>query len=143
MPARQPRPEQFEELVAKKPEGSLYMLNLLKFRDQAVYADGRETDLTGEQAYGLYGVAVRAIIEGFGGNLIFGGRANVLLIGDGELEWDQVALVRYPSFQHFVDMTQSEAYQEIHVHREAGLEHQILVNCLDADQVMASLRSGG
>lgn len=142
MPARQPRPEQFEELVAKKPEGSLYMLNLLKFRDRAVYADGRETDLTGEQAYGLYGVAVRAIIEGFGGNLIFGGRANVLLIGDGELEWDQVALVRYPSFQHFVDMTQSEAYQEIHVHREAGLEHQILVNCLDPDQVMASMRTG-
>ncbi len=143
MPTREPRPEQFEALVAKKPEGSLYMLNLLKFRDRAVYADRRQTDLTGEQAYGLYGAAVRGIIEGFGGELIFGGRANVLLIGDGDLEWDQVALVRYPSFQHFIDMTQSEAYQEIHVHREAGLEHQILVNCLDPEQVMASMRSDG
>ena len=143
MPGRQPRPEQFEALMAKKPEGSLYMLNLLKFRERAVYADGRATDLTGEQAYGLYGVAVRQIIEDLGGEIVFGGRANVLLIGDGDLEWDQVALVRYPSFQHFVDITQSEAYQEIHVHREAGLDHQILVNCLDPEQVMASMRQDG
>jgi uncharacterized protein (DUF1330 family) len=140
MSARQPRPEQYEQLVARRPDGPLYMLNLLKFRDRAVYADGRQTDLSGEQAYMIYGARVREIIEGFGGGLEFGGRANVLVIGDGELPWDWVALVRYPSFQHFIDMTQSEAYQAIHVHRDAGLEHQILVNCLDPEQTMAALR---
>lgn len=139
MPATQPRPEQLQALLAKKPEGSLYMLNLLKFREKAEYADGRETDLTGAEAYMIYAAAVTKIINGFGGNLIFGGMANVLLIGDGELEWDQVALMRYPSFEHFQKMTESEEYQAIHVHRDAGLEHQILINCLDPEQAMAAL----
>lgn len=142
MPAKQPRPEQFEALVAKKPEGSLYMLNLLKFREKAVYDDGRETDLTGQQAYMLYAREVQKIIDGFGGELVFGGAANVLVIGDGELEWDWVGIMRYPSFEHFAKMTQSAEYQAIHVHRDAGLEHQILVNCLDPAQSLAALGAG-
>lgn len=140
MSARQPRPEQLEELLAKKPKGALYMLNLLKFRDRAVYADGRKTDLTGQQAYMIYGAAVQKIIAGIGGGLIFGGQANTLLIGDGDLAWDWLAIVRYPSFEAFAQMTQSEEYAKIHVHRDAGLDHQLLVNCLDADQTMAALK---
>ena len=141
MPASQPRPEQIEALAKNHPEGDLYMLNLLKFRDKAVYADGRETDLTGQQAYMLYGAAVQKIIEGFGGGLLFGGAANELVIGDGELEWDWVGIMRYPNFEAFTNMTLSEEYQAIHVHRDAGLEHQVLINCLDAAQSIARLRA--
>ncbi|MEE3331963.1 MAG: hypothetical protein VX246_13945, partial [Myxococcota bacterium] len=65
------------------------------------------------------------------------GSANVLVIGDGELEWDSVAIAKYPKFEEFVAMTQSEDYAEIQVHRDAGLDHQILVNCLSAKQVAA------
>ncbi len=134
MPAIQPRPEQIRALAEKKPEGSLYMLNLLKFKPRAIYADGRETDLSGREAYLIYGAAVTKMIEGFGGSLVFAGKANVLVIGDGELAWDDVAIMRYPSFEHFADMARSEAYQAIHVHRDAGLEHQLLINCLDVRQ---------
>ena len=143
MPATEPRPDQLETLAKKKPEGSLYMLNLLKFRERARYADGRETELTGAQAYALYGAAVQKIIKGFGGEFLFAGQANVLLIGDGELEWDSVAIVRYPSFEHFTGMVGSEEYQAIHVHRDAGLEHQQLINCLDAEQTMSALGRSG
>ena len=141
MPASQPRPEQFEALLARKPEGSLYMLNLLKFKPKASYEDGRETDLTGEQAYGIYAAAVSKIIDEMGGGLVWGGQANVLVIGDGDLEWDAVGIMRYPSFEAFAGMTQSEAYQGIHVHRDAGLAHQILINCLDGEQAMSALTS--
>ena len=141
MPARQPRPEQLEALVAHKPDGSLYMLNLLKFKEKAEYEDGRETDLTGEQAYGLYAVGVTKIIDEMGGGLVWGGKANVLLIGDGDLVWDAVGIMRYPSFEDFVGMTQSEAYQKIHVHRDAGLAHQLLINCLGPEQAMSALTS--
>ena len=141
MPASQPRPEQFEALVARKPEGSLYMLNLLKFKPKAEYADGRETDLTGEQAYGIYAAAVSKIIDEMGGGLIWGGKANVLVIGDGDLEWDAVGIMRYPSFEAFSGMAQSEAYQKIHVHRDAGLAHQVLSNCLDGEQAMSACTS--
>lgn len=141
MPASQPRPEQLEALVAGKPEGSLYMLNLLKFKPKAEYADGRETDLTGEQAYGLYAAGVTKIIDEMGGGLVWGGKANVLLIGDGDLEWDAVGIMRYPSFEDFAGMTQSEAYHKIHVHRDAGLAHQVLINCLGPEQAMSVLTS--
>ena len=141
MPAIQPRAEQFEALVARKPDGSLYMLNLLKFKQKAEYEDGRKTDLTGEQAYGLYAAGVTKIIDEMGGGLVWGGKANVLLIGDGDLEWDAVGIMRYPSFEDFTGMTQSEAYQKIHVHREAGLAHQVLINCLDPEQAMSALTS--
>lgn len=110
------------------------MLNLLKFKDQAVYADGRTTDLTGAQAYGLYLVAVGKIIAGFGGRMIWNGVPNVLFIGDGEIQWDQVVIVEYPSFDAFRGMTASADYQAIHVHREAGLAHRLLINCLSAEQ---------
>ncbi|MEM9175508.1 MAG: DUF1330 domain-containing protein [Myxococcota bacterium] len=141
MPASQPRPEQIEGLVKRHPEGDLYMLNLLKFREKAIYADGRETDLSGQQAYMIYGGAVQQIIEGFGGGLVFGGVANALVIGDGELEWDWIGLMRYPSFAHFQGMTASDEYQAIHVHRDAGLEHQVLINCLDLAQSMERLQA--
>ena len=140
MPAIEPRPEQLQQLLEKRPEGSLYMLNLLKFREKAVYADGRETDLSGRDAYMTYGAGVQKIIHGMGGEFVFGGTANVLLIGDGELEWDSVALVRYPSLDQFTSMVESEAYQAIHVHRDAGLDHQLLINCLDSEQVLAALK---
>jgi uncharacterized protein (DUF1330 family) len=118
------------------------MLNLLKFKERAKYRDGRETDLTGQQAYGLYGAGVAKLIQGLGGTFVFGGQANVLLIGDGELQWDTVAIVKYPSFEAFTKMTASEAYQEVHVHRDAGLSHQLLINCLDPEQV-AKLAAAG
>jgi hypothetical protein len=38
-------------------------------------------------------------------------------------------------------MTASEEYQAIHIHRDAGLEHQVLINCLDAEQAMAAMRN--
>jgi uncharacterized protein (DUF1330 family) len=141
MPASQPRPEQLEALVARKPDGSLYMLNLLKFKEKAEYEDGRQTDLTGEQAYGLYAAGVTKIIDEMGGGLVWGGKANVLLIGDGELEWDAVGIMRYPCFEDFARMTQSEDYQKIHVHRDAGLAHQLLINCLDGEQAASAFTS--
>jgi uncharacterized protein (DUF1330 family) len=41
--------------------------------------------------------------------------------------WDQVALMMYPSFRVMAQITGSPAYAEIHVHREAGLAGQLLI----------------
>ena len=125
----QPRPEQFQDLVAAAGDGPLYMLNLLRFKPRAVYADGRETDLTGQQAYALYGDGVSKLIAGLGGRIVFSGPCRALVIGDGALAWDAAGIVEYPSLQAFQAMVASAAYQEIHVHREAGLDHQLLIYC--------------
>lgn len=136
-----PRPDQLEALRHKAPDGKLYMLNLLKFRDRAQYPDGPPSDLSGREAYGLYGQAVGEIIAGLGGRLVWAGVPNVLIIGDGDLQWDQVAIVEYPSLEAFAGMTVSQAYQDVHVHREAGLEHQLLINCLGPEQLASLFES--
>ena len=62
-----------------------------------------------------------------------------LVIGDGEMDWDAVAIVEYPSIDAFRQMTASPEYDAVHVHREAGLAHQLLINCLSTEQLMAGL----
>ena len=47
---------------------------------------------------------------------------------------------RPPSLEAFAAMTSSPDYQAIHVHREAGLAHQLLINCVGAEQRGAASR---
>lgn len=59
----QPRSEQIQALFAKAPEGPLVMLNLLKFKEKAIYPDRRETDLSGVEAYSIYSAEMKKLIE--------------------------------------------------------------------------------
>ena len=52
-----PNEAQLQGFAEPGPEGPIYMVNLLKFKEKAEYPDGRESDLTGEQAYAIYGEA--------------------------------------------------------------------------------------
>ena len=54
--------ERIEEMMQPGPEGPISMINLLKFKTHAEYADGRETSLTGREAYEIYGRAVAKLI---------------------------------------------------------------------------------
>ena len=125
-----PRPDQIDALVRNVPEDQpIHMLNLLKFKERAEYADKRETQLSGAEAYGLYGIEVAKILEKIGARVIYSAPTNVHIIGDGDLPWDAVAIVAYPSKSAFLDMIASDGYQAIAVHREAGLAYQTLVQC--------------
>ena len=127
--AIEPREEQVATLVEKDPGGPINMLNLLKFRKFAEYADGSDAELSGREAYMRYGEGVARLIADLGGEFVFGSDANALVVGDGELQWDMVVIVKYPSVAAFLEMTSSDDYAKIHVHRDAGLAHQLLVQC--------------
>ncbi len=129
----QPNPEQIQALFTKSPEGPLVMLNLLKFKEKAVYEDGRQSDISGAEAYGIYGAEMRKLIEADGGRLVFSAPLNVLVIGEGELEWDAVGIAEYASLESFQRITATPKYQEISMHRTAGLAHQLLINCLNQE----------
>ena len=141
MPASQPRPEQIEALARNHPGGDLYMLNTEVPREGGLCGRARDGF---DGTAGVHDLRRRGaeVIEGPGGGLLFGGAANVLVIGDGELEWDWIGVMRYPSFDHFTKMTASEAYQAIHVHRDAGLEHGV-DRCLDLPQSLADWAEAG
>jgi len=133
----QPKPEQIQALFTKAPEGPLVMLNLLKFKEKAVYLDGRQTDISGAEAYGIYSAEMKKLIEADGGRFVFSAPLNMLVIGEGELEWDVVGIVEYTSLESFQRITTSPKYQEISMHRTAGLAQQLLINCLNPEQAQS------
>ena len=113
-------------------DGPIYMLNLLKFRDKAEYEDGRESDLTGIEAYALYGEAVSKILTKLGGGGMFKAKVERLMLGEVEELWDSVAIAMYPNRQAMIDMMQSAEYQAIHHHRHAGLAGQLNIETTKA-----------
>lgn len=122
-------PTQAQQLAAlERDDGQpIFMLNLLKFRDMAQYADGRPSTLTGREAYALYGRAMSKFVADAGGKLVYFGQVRGVLVGEVEGGWDTAAIMMYPSFKAMVAITSSPAYAEINAHREAGLEGQVLI----------------
>ena len=120
-----PSQAQMQGFMEPGPEGPIYMLNLLKFKDKAEYEDGRDTDLTGQEAYGIYGMEVAKLLVKHGGAPMFSAGVERLMLGEVEELWDMVAIAMYPSRQAMLDMMTSEAYQQIAVHRSAGLAGQL------------------
>ena len=120
-----PSEEQIKGFMDPGPDGPIYMVNLLKFKDKAEYADGRATDLSGREAYGIYGAAVSELLQEFGGSGSFSANVERLMLGEVEELWDMVAIATYPSRQAMMQMMQSPKMQEISVHRAAGLAGQL------------------
>ena len=128
-----PRPDQIKALLESDLEGPIDMLNLLKFKERAEYEDGRETKLSGREAYQLYGADMAPFVASRGGRLLHSSNARALMIGDGDLEWDMVAIMEYPSKEDFVKIATAPEVAEFGVHRTAGLAHQLLVACTAQD----------
>ena len=118
-----PSPENVQGFIAV--EGPVQMVNLLKYREKAEYEDGRETDLTGAEAYSLYAQEMIKLVEASGGRFIFAGAVKNALLGDIEELWDQVGIVEYPSSKDLIKITMSPEFQAIEVHRIAGLAGQL------------------
>ncbi|MCQ1060393.1 DUF1330 domain-containing protein [Photobacterium sp. ZSDE20] len=87
-----PSDKQIERLGNESDSGEIHLLNLFKFREKAVYPDGRKTTLSGKEAYEV-----------------------------DEL-WDAFVIVKYPSRKALLEMTSSEEFLALKAHREAGLE---------------------
>lgn len=122
-----PSAERLQALLSDTSTGPVTMLNLLKFRDKAVYKDGRPGAIAGVAAYMRYATEMRKIVERAGGRFLFSGRVSGLVVGDVEELWDVVAIVEYPSRAEFQRLVTSPEVQAIGIHREAGLAGQLLI----------------
>ena len=120
-----PNDQQMTGFLEEGKDQPIYMVNLLKFKDKAVYPDKRETDLTGEEAYAIYGQEVRKHLEKVGGKPIFGGKVARLMLGEVEDLWDVVAIAMYPNRKAMLDMISDPEYIKSAQHRAAGLEGQL------------------
>ena len=120
-----PNDQQIAGFLEEGKDQPIYMVNLLKFKDKAEYPDKRETDLTGEEAYAIYGQEVRKHLEKVGGQPIFSGKVSRLMLGEVEDLWDVVAIATYPNRKAMLDMLSDPEYIKSAQHRVAGLEGQL------------------
>lgn len=126
-----PNEEQMKGFMAPGHDGAIYMLNLLKFKEKAEYPDGRETDLTGAEAYAIYGAEVVGHLAKVGGAPMFSARVERLMLGEVEELWDTAAIAMYPSRKAMMEMISSEDYQASAVHRAAGLAGQLNIELVE------------
>ena len=120
-----PNEEQINGFLENPEIGPISMVNLLKFKDKAVYEDGRDTSLTGEEAYSLYAAEVISLVQKYGGEFLFAGKVNRLMLGEVEEMWDSIAIVEYPSRKAMLEMITNPEYLESAKHRTAGLAGQL------------------
>ena len=120
-----PNEEQINGFLENPNLGPISMVNLLKYKKTARYEDGRDTNLTGKEAYQLYSSEVINFVNKYGGEFLFAGSVSRLMLGEVEDMWDAVAIAKYPNRKAMMDMTMDPGYQKIHVHRDAGLEGQL------------------
>ena len=120
-----PPMEQAMEFFGAPEDGPFVMVNLLKFKPKAEYADGADAHLSGREAYARYGEEVAQLVERLGGKVRYSGEVTGLMIGEVEELWDMVALAEYPSLAAFREMAMSPAMHAIEHHRVAGLAGQL------------------
>jgi hypothetical protein len=129
-----PTRDQVRRLRDSGRDGPVVMMNLLKFRETALYPpEAGMAACSGKEAYDRYQhaftVAVGAISQA---EVVYDGPCEQVFIGQpgtDAADWDKLLLVRYPSRQHFLAMMADDSYREALVHRYAGLERTVLIQC--------------
>jgi uncharacterized protein (DUF1330 family) len=107
-------------------DGPVWMVNLMHYRGEAVYAGGK-SGISGREADERY--APLDILSDLGAEVAFMGEVEQQILGDAP-RWDRVAVVRYPTRRSFIEMQARPDFQERHVHKEAGMAQTIVAGCL-------------
>jgi pimeloyl-ACP methyl ester carboxylesterase len=111
--------EQIMRMMQAPTEGPFYMVNLIAYREQAEYPDGRETELTGREANNLY--SPLEFIQAIGAQPVFTGEVTSNVLGEDSI-WDDVAIVEYPCPLAVFAMGAHPEFQATSIHKDAGLE---------------------
>jgi len=101
------------------------MLNLVRLNKTANYADGRGG--SGADAYAAYGRESAPIFRKVGGEIIWSGDPQFMVIGPPDEKWDVAFIARYPSGQAFLDMVYDADYQAVVYHRQAAVDTSRLI----------------
>ena len=121
-----PNREYGMKMATMPPEddGPVWMVNLMKYRDVADYADGRESTISGRDADDAY--SPLDSLAAVGAAPVFFGDVDQQLLGD-EPKWDRIGVVKYPTRKSFIDMQSLPSFQTSHHHKDAGMETTIVI----------------
>jgi hypothetical protein len=113
-------------------DGPVWMVNLMSYRERAVYADGdaAAAEVSGREADDRY--APIDVLADIGAEIIFVGDVDAQLLGS-EPTWHRIGVVKYPTRRAFIEMQSREDFRAKHVHKEAGMAETIVMGCQPAD----------
>ncbi len=110
--------------TAPDADGPVWMVNLMKYRDVADYADGRDATITGREADDRY--SPLESLAAVGARPVFFGDVEDQLLGEAPV-WDRIGVVQYPTRRSFMDVQSLPTFQESHRHKDAGMESTIVL----------------
>lgn len=128
----EPTGEAGRAFMARQLQGSVAMLNLLRFRDVADYSATPHLApgdlISGAEAFQRYIEHTLPYLRESGGDLLFLGTGGHFLIGPPDERWDMAMLVQQQSVASFMAFASHEAYLAgIGGHRTAALEDSRLL----------------
>ena len=126
-----PTKETFKQFRENDRPGPIHMLNLVRFRDEAAYPDGRKA--TGAEAYAAYGRESFPVLSRLGGRIVWRGNFELMLVGPETEQWDECFIAEYPSVAAFVEMIRDPVYREAVKHRQAAVLDSRLVRMQPAE----------
>jgi len=136
-----PTQEAGRALFMRGLQGSVVMLNLLRFREVADYSAtpelAPESPISGAEAFQRYIDHTLPYLRESGGELLFLGEGGSFLIGPPSERWDLAMLVRQQSVETFMKFAAHEAYLEGIGHRQAAIEDSRLLPLSEVDAVKA------
>ncbi|MFA7586103.1 MAG: DUF1330 domain-containing protein [Novosphingobium sp.] len=109
----------------------MHLLNMIRFRDQALYPAGHplaDAGWSGRQAFDEYFRVVLPMIEGLGGGLVWNASYECMLTGPALPEWDKVFVMGFPDAAAFMALVTDAAYKaEVIIHRTAAVRDSRLI----------------
>ncbi len=126
------------EPISADGDGPFYMINLIVYSDNAEYADGRQTNMTGKEADAMYRSLVSPILSEIGARPVCVADVAQNLIDEDMAEWDHVEIVQYPSYAKFIAMTLRQDFRDATSHINPGFS---LRSHRESDLVYTSPRS--
>ena len=104
-------------------DGPIFMVNLMKYHEVAVYQDGGDA-ISGREADDKYNPS--SILNKIGADIMLAADVRTSVVGT---DWDRIAIVRYPTRRAFIEMQTRKDFSEKHVHKNAGMLRTILPCC--------------
>lgn len=121
-----PSEYQAQAFFASDQTRPVIFVNCHRYFSRARYPDHFDeerfpTDVSGREAYHRYFSEVSSkYVPRVGGRIVLAGAVDMVFIGEGD--WDEIIMGQYPSKEQAMRITTMPGYEELAVHRLAGLE---------------------
>lgn len=119
-----PTRESFDAFKSLPRDTPIQMLNLLRFKDRAVYSIGHShaaARLTGFEAYSEYSRTSAPIFQKVGGSIVWRGTMESMVTGPQDKNWEMAFIAAYPNAGAFLAMVMDTEYKVAVIHRQAAV----------------------